>query len=372
MGNWRDGGWSPRASARGAVAGVLFAGVVALLPARAQPYAFQGATPLAFPGVQPQLAKLGNRVFLAYGSESGVSVTSSTDGGQTFGSAVNLAVPGRMSLGMHRGPRIAATPSAVIVTMVAGPKGGGLDGDVLLYRSTDGGLTFGAPIVINDVPGSAREGLHALAATDQGVVMLAWLDLRETGTRIYTAVSRDHGVTWSPDRFVYASASGSVCECCHPSVAIDSNGTLAVMFRNNLDGNRDLYVAQSHDGAVFAPPQKSGLGSWPLNACPMDGGGMVFRSGSLTSVWRRQNDIYLAPLGKPEVRVGAGRDPVIDQFGAHQDIAWSSPVGMVLRRDGGPPRTLGEGRFPAMVSLAQRTVLAWEFQGAVKLLSLAR
>jgi len=125
--------------------------------------ATQSPKPFVFQGLQPQLAKLGDRVFLAYGQDNLISVLSSRDGGQTFGRAITLTVAGRVSLGMHRGPRIAATERSVMVTLVAGAKGGGADGDLLLYRSTDGGATFAAPIVINDVPGSPREGLHATA-----------------------------------------------------------------------------------------------------------------------------------------------------------------------------------------------------------------
>ena len=212
-----------------------------------------------------------------------------------------------------------------------------------------------------------------MAATADGLAALAWLDLREKGTRIYTAVSRDHGATWSPDNFAYASPSGSVCECCHPSVAINTDAAMAVMFRNNLDGYRDMYVARSRDWTKLGPPKKSGTGSWKLDACPMDGGALVLDGNDVISVWRRETDVYLAPLGQPEKRLGTGRDPVIDRYDDdHQDIAWSSPQGMLLMRDGGPTTTLGEGRFPAIVSLEHRTVVAWEFQGTVKVLSLAR
>ena len=350
----------------------LVAVVAALACSDAAPQAAQIAKPPTFTGVQPQLAKLGDRVFLAYGQDNVIRVLSSRDGGQTFGQAVKITVPGRVSLGMHRGPRIAVTGTTVMVSVVAGAKGGGADGDVWLYRSTDRGVTFAAPIAINDVPGSAREGLHATAATADGLVAFAWLDLREKGTRIYTAVSRDHGVTWSPDNLAYASPSGSVCECCHPSVAINTDAAMAVMFRNNLDGNRDMYVARSRDWATLGPPQKSGTGSWKLDACPMDGGAVVLAGNDAISVWRRETDVYLAPLGQQEKRLGAGRDPVIDRFDNHLDIAWSSPSGIVLTRDGGPNTTLGDGRFPAIASLAQRTVVAWESQGSVKVLSLAR
>jgi hypothetical protein len=330
---------------------------------------------VVFTGVQPQLAKRGEQVFLTYGQDNILSVLRSDDGGQTFGKAVKLTNPGRVSLGMHRGPRIAVTPNIVMVTLVAGVKGGGADGDLLLYRSTDGGATFAAPVVINDVPGSAREGLHAFAANDQGFVTAAWLDLREKGTRIYSAVSRTHGATWSADQLVYASPSGSVCECCHPSIAVgrgSSGRGRTVMFRNNLSGNRDMYIVRSIDGVSYQAPQKSGTGSWKLDACPMDGGAVALDGNDVISVWRRENDVYLAVSGQAEKRLGAGRDPVIDQSGDHRDIAWSSPQGITLQRADGSPTTLGEGRFPAIASLEKRTVVAWESQGTVKVLSLAR
>lgn len=356
------------------VAALVTAAAVAVLSAGAQP-AVAPAVLAVFPGVQPQLASLGERVFLAFGQDSVISLAQSADGGQTFGQPVRLVVPGRVSLGMHRGPRIAVTPQAVMVTVIAGAKGGGADGDVLLYRSTDGGATFAAPAVINDVPGAAREGLHAMAANAQGFVILAWLDLREKGTRIYSAVSRDHGATWASDELVYASPSGSVCECCHPSIALGRGAGgrgRAIMFRNNVDGHRDMYVVRSIDGVSYRPSVKSGTGSWKLDACPMDGGAVVLDGNDVESVWRREDGIYLNTLGQPEQRIGTGRDPVIARSASHRDIAWSSPSGVVLVRDGGAPSPIGDGRFPAILSLERRTVVAWEHQGSVKVAALPR
>ncbi len=203
------------------------------------------AATVVFPGAQPQLAAVGNRLYLVFGHGTVINVAQSSNGGETFGRPSQLLVPGKMSLGMRRGPRIAATNGAVLVAAVAGEKGGGADGDVLLFRSTDHGRTWTTPVAINDVPGSAREGLHAMAASPSGLVVVVWLDLREKGTRIYAALSRDHGATWMPDTLVYASPSGTICECCHPSVAIGADGRVAIMFRNNLAGQRDMYLAES-------------------------------------------------------------------------------------------------------------------------------
>lgn len=327
---------------------------------------------LVFPGTQPQLAAVGDRVFLTFGQDNVVSVVRSDDGGQTFGQPVRLVVPGRVSLGMHRGPRIAVTNSAVMVAVVAGTKGGGSDGDLLLYRSTDGGSTFAAPVVINDVAGSPREGLHAFAADANGLAVLAWLDLREKGTRIFTAVSRDHGATWSADRLAYASPSGSVCECCHPSLALGPDGSVAVMFRNSLAGNRDMYVVRSRDGVKYAAAEQSGTGSWKLDACPMDGGAVALAGDDVVSVWRREDGVYLNTLGRPEQRIGTGRDPVLAQSGAHRDIAWSTSAGITLMRSDGRTTMIGEGRFPAILALDRHTLVAWEHQGTVKVVTVAR
>lgn len=350
----------------------LMLALIAVVAVDAQSRSSVAGQAATYPGVQPHLASAGDRVFLTFGQDSVISVVASPDGGVTYASPVRITVPGRVSLGMHRGPRIAATGKAVLVAVIAAAKGGGVDGDLLLYRSADHGATWASPVVINDVPAAAREGLHALTATPDGLVVLSWLDLREKGTRIYTAVSRDHGVTWSADRLAYASPSGSVCECCHPSVAIDAGGSIGVMFRNSLNGNRDMYVARSSDGVSYRPAQKAGTGSWKLDACPMDGGGVVIRQADVVSVWRREDGIYVNTLGTPEQRIGTGRDPVIALAGRHLDVAWMSPAGIMLKREGGAPAPMGTGRFPAIVALERRTILAWEQAGTVTVVAVQR
>jgi hypothetical protein len=327
---------------------------------------------IVFSGVQPHLASQADRVFLTFGQGSVISVVQSVDGGETFGRPTQITVDGKVSLGMRRGPRIAATTRAVLVAVVAGAKGGGADGDVLLYRSTNGGGAFGAPVIINDVPGAAREGLHALAAGPNCLVVIAWLDLRDKGTRIYAAVSRDHGATWSPDALVYASASGSVCECCHPSLAIGADGRIAVMFRNNVDGNRDMYVAQSRDGVTFSAVEKQGANSWTINACPMDGGAIAIDGGDVVSIWRREDTVYLTTRATPEQRIGTGRDPVVAQAGSRRDIAWSTSAGVVLLRGSAAPIPIGPGRFPSIISFERRTIVAWEDQGSIRVVTVPR
>ena len=314
-------------------------------------------------GTQPQLAATGDQVYLAVGAGNTIIIARSDDRGATFGAPVVLPGAGVLSLGRHRGPRIAATPQAVVVTAVAGAKGGGADGDLLAWRSIDRGRTWSRPVTINRVPGAAREGLHAFAADPSGLMVLAWLDLRQTGTRLYAAVSRDHGASWSADRLVYASPSGTICQCCHPSIAIGAGGHIFVMFRNSLDGTRDLYVTESGDGETFAPPAKQGTGTWVLDACPMDGGAVVATAGGVTSVWRREGDVFVASGSGPETTLGAGHDPTAAGSERGVDLAWTTAEGITVRMAGGEPTVVGPGGFASLIARPDGLIVAYEHGG---------
>ena len=333
------------------------------------------STAAGWQGQQPRLAARGDQVFLTFARDNTIQVLRSTDGGQTFGEPVAVPVTGKMAAGMRRGPRIAATGSALLITGVIGARGGGADGDVLLYRSTDDGRTWSAPVTINDVAGSAREGMHGMAANAAGTVVVTWLDLREKGTRIYAAVSRDHGATWSADTLVYQSPTGSVCECCHPSAAVSDDGRVAIMFRNHIGGNRDMYVARSRsrDAVTFEPAVKLGNGTWALEACPMDGGELALGADEVTTAWRREDGIFVATPGTPERRIGTGRDPAMAMAvtGAKVDVAWSGADGLVLMR-GDDSQTLGPGRFPVLLAFERYTLVAWEQQGLVQVRRIPR
>jgi hypothetical protein len=326
--------------------------------------AFILAAAVTFSGAQPQLAATASEIFVVFGRPDSIQVARSTDAAEIFGPPVALPVSGKMALGRRRGPRIAATGQAVLISAVIGQRGGGADGDIFLYRSTDHGTSWSTPIAINDASGAAREGMHAMAANQAGTVVVAWLDLREHGTRIYAAVSRDHGATWSTDQLVYTSPSGSVCECCHPSVAVSDGGAVAIMLRNNVESHRAMFVAQSQDGSRFAAATKLGTGSWALAACPMDGGGLTL-TGGLTTVWRREDGIFLTGTRVAERRLATGRDPVVAATGSHMDVAWQEGSSVRLLRHPAAAMEVGPGMFPAVLALRHRTVIAAEDKGMV-------
>lgn len=177
--------------------------------------------------------------------------------------------------------------------------------------------------------------------------------------RIYSSASTDGGATWTPNTEVYASPGGAVCTCCHPSLVVDLSGNMAIMFRNDLDGQRDMYLKVGRQ-----PARKLGTGHWTLSACPMDGGGVARSAeGRLLTVWRREQTVFEAAPGATERPLGEGKDAVVAFAGEEPIVAWTAPSGIVLRRgdEGSPSLADVAGGFAALVGLADRSaVLAWQ------------
>lgn len=312
---------------------------------------------------QPQLAAVGDTVVLSYGAGTTIYFTRSTDGGKSFAPPVKVAEARRLAIGSHRGPRIAIAGRTLVITAIAGES---QPGDLYAWRSSDNGRTWSTGVRVNDLGNSAREGLHATAAASDGTVWAVWLDLRAEGTQLFGALSKDGGATWAANQKIYASPSGSICECCHPTAHIGPQGELYAMWRNWLDGSRDMYVAASKDGRSWQT-QRLGQGSWPLNACPMDGGGLaVDKRSVIHSAWRRGNAVYVTSAGGPEVRIGAGKNPAIAIGSDGPYFIWTEGANVKVIKPGSKqPVILGAGAFPVLAGAAANVYAAWEHEGAI-------
>ncbi len=312
------------------VAIVLLGAICPAIGRTSEPYELDfGAAPRN--PQQPQVAVDGDgSIHIVYGIGNLVRYRRSDDGGESFTEPVDLSFAQEMSLGMRRGPRIAAFDKSLCVSAIGGKQGNGRDGDVLAMRSVDGGVTWIGPVKVNDAPDSAREGLHAMSVGPKGEMCCVWLDLRSGKTEVMASVSTDGGRTWSKNVLVYKSPDGSVCECCHPSLAIDDQGRIMVQWRNSLNGARDIYFASSTDGGKsFGTASKLGVGTWTLNACPMDGGAIaVVKGGSIVSAWRRDRSVYLTTEGEREERhIGVGEQPWIAATDAGTYVVWLKSKG---------------------------------------------
>jgi hypothetical protein len=328
------------------------------------------------PAREPQLAIHGSTVALAYGAGHSIYFRRSDDRGRTFRAPVRVGEGTVVPLTRHRGPRVIFAGSTIVITAVTGktaaqgPHAHGLpsDGDLVAWRSVNGGKTWSRGIVVNDVPGAPTEGLHGLTADSKGRVFAVWLDKRTGKTQLYGALSRDAGKTWSRNSLIYASADQTICECCHPSATFDGRGGVVVMFRNWLDGSRDMYLARAGDGLHFGAAQKLGTGTWKLNACPMDGGGVALTGAGVVTAWRREHSVYLDRPGEAEREVGDGTDVAVAANARGVYVAWTVRDSVeVLTPDARRPIAVGsKGAFPAVAAFTDGgAVAAWENDGRI-------
>ncbi len=302
---------------------------------------------------QPQIAFDGKAAGLVYGLQNTIYFERPDSQPVPIAEAPNLA------LGNHRGPRLAFAAGAVIVIATTSAKQFE-PGTVRSWRSTDRGATWSAGPEIS-TPGTGGMGFSAIASDGGSRAWAAWIGPNNGHPSLYVSHSDDAGATWAKQRVL----SPTVCECCHPTVAVSTDGTVRVLFRNNLDGNRDFYLAATRDGETFQF-SKLGQGSWKINACPMDGGGMGVLDGDVVTLWRRQSQIYLArPDGKPEEPFASGHNPAVALRKDGIFAVWQDGQGIMARAPGKEPWLLSKsGAFPVL-SPAGPVIAAWEDQGKI-------
>jgi hypothetical protein len=293
------------------------------------------------------------------GRAGDVFVASSKDGGATFGAPIKVAHVPQLMVGNRRGPRIAANGDRITVTLIAH--------ELVAFTSTDGGATWSGPVTINDVPNSAHEGLHDLAGSRSGELFVTWLDLRNGKTELWGATSKDAGRRWAKNELVYKSPDKSICECCHPSALFDADGNLAVMWRNSIEGSRDMWLTTRAKGASqFTSARKLGEGTWKINGCPHDGGTIVaLGGGKFGAVWQREGQVYLIRADGAEVALGKGRQPAAAATDKGPLVIWNDGTQLVASGEAlrTPPKTkFSEGRFPSLAALpgGKGAVLAYE------------
>lgn len=309
---------------------------------------------------QPQLSVAADgRVWLTYAHGGDVFVTSSKDEGATFAQAIRLPHLAGTMIGMRRGPRIAAHGDRVTVTAIAH--------ELIAFHSEDAGQTWSEPVTINDVPTSAREGLHDLAIAPTGELFVTWLDLRSGQMELWAAKSTDSGRTWTKNRQVYQSPDGAICTCCQPSALFDAAGNLAVMWRNSIGGSRDMWLmTQAHGKEAFLEPKKLGEGSWKIDGCPMDGGEILaLGQGKFAAVWQRDGEIFICPMEGAEVSYGSGKQPVAVSQRGEMFLAWQRGTELVSARVSAiapPTPRAQDARFPVLVALGEDrgALLAYE------------
>lgn len=310
-------------------------------------------------GKQPEVSVDSKGVVrVVFGRNDSIFYSVSIDKGNKFSKPVLAAFIPEMHLGATRGPQIATSTNYSVITAI--DKQGSIH--CFLLNHNDGKWIDKG--VVNDKQGSAPEGLMGIAADDKDNFYAVWLDIRlKKKNNIYLSSLSASSRKWSSNKLVYRSPDGHTCECCKPNVAV--KGThVAIMFRNWLNGSRDMYAIQSSDkGKTFGNAEKLGNGTWKLDGCPMDGGGITIDENNVVhTTWQREGIVYYSKPNSAEVQTGKGRSSGITN--RNGKIICSYQQGENLKMSDivqSKEVAVGKGKFLKSIVLEDNSVLCvWE------------
>jgi hypothetical protein len=127
--------------------------------------------------------------------------------------------------------------------------------DIHYARSTDGGLSFGTSIVLNDDGANTTQGKASLAVEIGGIVHVAWEDDRLGDYDIFYAQSTDDGVTFEPN--VRVNDDLTTENQATPAVAVEDGEFVHIAWADARSGDWDIYCTASGNGGIdFLPSVK--------------------------------------------------------------------------------------------------------------------
>jgi hypothetical protein len=186
-------------------------------------------------------------------------------------------------------PQLAAGPkSTLFAAYVVGREVPGLrfpKSSLRFARSEDGGITWSAPVTINEGEQFGSHNFHSVLAGSGGLVVVAWLSSGGTESKVMLRQSPDGGRNWEPTVTLHESPS---CPCCRTALALAPDGTMYATWRKIFPGDvRDVVVARSDDGGkTWGEPVRPRADDWVYPGCPHAGPSLrVDEAGRVHVAW---------------------------------------------------------------------------------------
>lgn len=154
------------------------------------------------------------------------------------------------------------------------------------YASLDAGAKAFSPV--RNVNRKPSEGF-SLAADDKGNVTACWLS-----DKLYANVSRDNGKTFSPN--VEIDPTYNPCNCCTTSAAYGADGKLAVLYREETNNQRDMFLVLWDQTRNRCTIKRVSGTPWSIEGCPMTYYMVARNEDGFTAIWPTKGDVYFVRL----------------------------------------------------------------------------
>jgi hypothetical protein len=140
---------------------------------------------------------------------------------------------------------------------------------------------------VRSLNGRPSEGF-SLAADVQGNVTATWL-----ADKLFINYSRDGGATFTANAEL--NPAYDPCNCCTTRAVYGGDGSLAVLYREEANNERDMYVVIVKKGGRQLRNRISST-LWKIDACPMTYYSISATADGYVVAWPTKGEIYFARL----------------------------------------------------------------------------
>jgi hypothetical protein len=229
-------------------------------------------------------------VHLLYDSEDGPKYAKSSDGGLTFGPPIPVVGEGSRTEGLEYSAWDMAVGKGGRVHVATGTNAWKLklpqEEWGFFYARLDPGAAAFSPV--RNINRKPSEGF-SLAADDKGNVTTCWLS-----DKLYANVSHDNGETFEPSAEI--NPRYNPCNCCTTSASYGEDGKLAVLYREETNDERDMYLVLWDQERGQMTRKRVSRTLWKIEACPMSYYTVTRERGGFVAVWPTKGEIYFARL----------------------------------------------------------------------------
>lgn len=208
-----------------------------------------------------------------------------------FGQPQEIPIPQNVSTTEEEMPKIAfrgdGTMFATYESSVPVPGVEWGSTRLTFVTSSDRGKTWSEPQLLAEsdaqVPSQSFSGLSKLG---NGELAAAWLDANpnpKERSRVVMFAKTEGGNTFGTPIMI----SEKACECCRIAVAGNKAGRIAVAFRDLTSANvRDMSIAISDDhGKTFTKPVDFSGDNWVMKGCPHNGPAIAMDAEHIYATW---------------------------------------------------------------------------------------